>query len=87
MYLQAFFQNTTLSIIPTHVECIAAIGHAMWEVFLAGVGFLASAPEQTTIWGPILLNASQAQCYSRPVSTDLSPHEVFSPFKGVEHIY
>ncbi|PIO33228.1 hypothetical protein AB205_0016420 [Aquarana catesbeiana] len=26
-----FFQNTILLIFPTHVECVVAIGHAMWR--------------------------------------------------------
>ncbi|PIO21216.1 hypothetical protein AB205_0107950, partial [Aquarana catesbeiana] len=62
-----FFQNTTLTIIPTHVECFPAIRHAMWR--FSWLGFLASAPEQTTIWGPMLLDASQAQCSSRPFTS------------------
>ncbi|PIO22490.1 hypothetical protein AB205_0044240, partial [Aquarana catesbeiana] len=33
-----FFQNTTLSIIPTHVECVAAIGHAVWRLSWLGWG-------------------------------------------------
>ncbi|PIO16424.1 hypothetical protein AB205_0031310, partial [Aquarana catesbeiana] len=33
-----FFQNIKLTIIPTHVECVLAIGHAMWRFFWLGWG-------------------------------------------------
>ncbi|PIO29872.1 hypothetical protein AB205_0136340 [Aquarana catesbeiana] len=35
-----FFQNTILLIIPTNVECVAAIGHAMWRFSWLGWGSL-----------------------------------------------
>ncbi|PIO16284.1 hypothetical protein AB205_0013970, partial [Aquarana catesbeiana] len=37
-FLHIFFQNTTLTIILTHVECVAAIGNAMWRFSWLGWG-------------------------------------------------